>query len=59
MRQGPQSRNERIGTAIPYVYGTIRMDHPRTTPWAEGTVVPMFGTIADFLVDYLAIPPER
>ncbi len=37
----------------------IRMDHPRTTPWAEGTVVPMFGTIADFLVDYLAIPPER
>ncbi len=37
----------------------IRMDHPRTTPWAEGTVVPVFGEIADFLVDYLAIPPER
>ena len=37
----------------------VRMDHPRTTPWAEGTVVPVAGEIADFLMDYLAIPPER
>lgn len=37
----------------------VRIDHPRTTPWASGTAAPTFGEIADFLLQYEQIPPER
>ena len=37
----------------------VRIDHPRTSPWAASTAAPVFGEIADFLLQYLQIPPER
>ena len=37
----------------------VRIDHPRTTQWAAGTAAPTFGEIADFLLQYDNIAPER
>lgn len=37
----------------------VRIDHPRTTPWAADTAAPVFGEIADFILDYLEVPPTR
>lgn len=37
----------------------VRLDHPKTSPWASGTAAPTFGEIADFLLQYEQIPPER
>ncbi|HBU27591.1 TPA: hypothetical protein DEB00_00555 [Candidatus Uhrbacteria bacterium] len=36
-----------------------RIDHPRSSQWATGTAAPLFGEIADFLLHYKQIPPER
>ena len=36
-----------------------RIDHPRTTQWASATAAPLFGEIADFLLQYYSLPPER
>ncbi len=37
----------------------VRIDHPRTTPWAAGTAAPVFGEIAQFLLQYDRVPPDR
>ncbi|OGL97154.1 hypothetical protein A2317_00360 [Candidatus Uhrbacteria bacterium RIFOXYB2_FULL_41_10] len=37
----------------------VRIDHPRTTEWGESTAAPIFGEIAEFILDYLEIPPTR
>ncbi len=37
----------------------VRIDHPRTTPWAADTAAPVFGEIAEFILDYLEVPPTR
>jgi len=37
----------------------VRIDHPRTSEWAAGTAAPVFGEIAEFLLQYDNIPPER
>jgi cell division protein FtsI (penicillin-binding protein 3)/stage V sporulation protein D (sporulation-specific penicillin-binding protein) len=37
----------------------VRIDHPRDVEWAESTAAPLFGEIAEFLVKYYEIPPER
>ena len=37
----------------------VRIDHPRTTPWAETTAAPLFGEIAAFLLQYLEVAPTR
>ncbi|NQV12664.1 penicillin-binding protein 2 [Candidatus Uhrbacteria bacterium] len=37
----------------------VRIDHPRTTQWAAGTAAPTFGKIAEFLLQYDNIAPER
>jgi cell division protein FtsI/penicillin-binding protein 2 len=37
----------------------VRIDHPRDVEWAESTAAPLFGEIADFLLKYYEIPPER
>jgi cell division protein FtsI/penicillin-binding protein 2 len=37
----------------------VRLDHPRDVEWAESTAAPLFCEIADFLVKYYKIPPER
>jgi cell division protein FtsI/penicillin-binding protein 2 len=36
----------------------IKMDRPRTTIWAEGSVAPLFSQIAQFLFKYYNIPPD-
>lgn len=37
----------------------VRLDHPRTSPWATNTSAHVFGDIAEFLLEYLHIPKER
>ena len=37
----------------------VRIDHPRTTQWAADTAAPIFGEIAEFILDYLEVPPTR
>lgn len=36
-----------------------KIDHPRTTIWAESTAAPLFGEIAKFMLNYLKVPPSR
>jgi cell division protein FtsI/penicillin-binding protein 2 len=43
----------------PRFVAVVRIDHPRTTPWAAGTAAPVFGEIAQFLLQYDRVPPER
>lgn len=42
----------------PSFVAVVRMDHPRTSPWAEATVAPVFREIAQFLLQYDHIPPS-
>lgn len=37
----------------------VRIDRPQGTPWASATAAPVFGEMAQFLVNYLNIPPTR
>lgn len=37
----------------------VRIDHPRDVPWAESTAAPVFGEIAQFLLQYFDVPPTR
>lgn len=37
----------------------VKLEDPKTVEWAESSAAPIFGQIADFLVDYYDIPPER
>lgn len=37
----------------------VKIDHPRTTIWAEATAAPLFGDIAKFVLNYLKVPPSR
>lgn len=37
----------------------VKFDNPKTSVFAEGTVVPAFGEIADFLLKYYQIPKNR
>lgn len=37
----------------------VRIDRPQDTPWASATAAPVFGEMAQFLVNYLNIPPTR
>lgn len=36
-----------------------KMDHPRSTIWAEATAAPLFGEIAKYVLNYLKVPPSR
>lgn len=36
----------------------INMKQPRASQWAEGSVVPIFGKVAKYLVEYYQIPPD-
>lgn len=36
-----------------------KIDHPRSTIWAEATAAPLFGEIAKFMLNYLKVPPSR
>jgi cell division protein FtsI (penicillin-binding protein 3)/stage V sporulation protein D (sporulation-specific penicillin-binding protein) len=37
----------------------VRIDYPKTTQWGESTAAPIFGEVAEFILDYLEIPPTR
>ena len=37
----------------------VRIDNPKGITWAESTAAPLFGTIAEFLLEYFEIQPVR
>lgn len=37
----------------------VRIDNPRTVVWAESTAAPLFGEMAEFLLQYFEVPPVR
>ncbi|NQV90766.1 penicillin-binding protein 2, partial [Candidatus Uhrbacteria bacterium] len=37
----------------------VRIDNPRDVIWAESTAAPLFGEIAEFLLQYFEVPPVR
>ncbi|MBU0648370.1 penicillin-binding protein 2 [Patescibacteria group bacterium] len=37
----------------------VKIDIPKNTEWAESSAAPLFGEIADFLLDYYMVAPER
>lgn len=37
----------------------VKIDHPRDVEWAESSAAPLFGEIAEFILNYLEIPTER
>lgn len=37
----------------------VRIDNPKDVQWAETTAAPLFGEIAQFLLRYDEVPPER
>jgi len=43
----------------PKFVALVRIDHPRTSQWSSSTSAPTFRRIADFLIKYDRIPPER
>lgn len=43
----------------PQFVAVVRINHPRTTEWAANTAAPVFGEIAEFILDYLEVPPTR
>ncbi|MFH0805143.1 MAG: penicillin-binding protein 2, partial [Patescibacteria group bacterium] len=37
----------------------VKIDKPRDVQWAESTAAPLFGQLAQFMVNYYGIPPEE
>lgn len=37
----------------------VRIDNPKDVVWAEATAAPLFGEIAEFLLQYFEVPPVR
>jgi len=37
----------------------VRIDHPRDVSWAESSAAPLFGEIAEFLLQYYQVPKTR
>jgi stage V sporulation protein D (sporulation-specific penicillin-binding protein) len=37
----------------------VRIDNPRDVKFAESTAAPAFGAIAQFILNYLKVPPSR
>ena len=38
---------------------TVQIDHPRDVVWAESTAAPLFGDMAEFLLQYFEVAPVR
>jgi len=38
---------------------TVVLDHPKEIPWAADTSAPIWGDIAEFLLQYLEVAPTR
>ena len=43
----------------PEVVVMVKLDKPKTTQWAGSSSLPTFTKIADYLINYLNIPPDR
>jgi cell division protein FtsI/penicillin-binding protein 2 len=63
---GGYEANKNIGTfagfgpvSNPRFAMAVRIDNPKGIPWAESSAAPLFGEIADFLLKYYEVPPER
>jgi len=37
----------------------VRIDNPKDVVWAEATAAPLFGELAEFLLQYFEVPPVR
>ncbi|MCR4278484.1 MAG: penicillin-binding protein 2 [bacterium] len=37
----------------------VKIDNPKDVQWAESSAAPLFGVMAEFLLRYLGVPPER
>jgi len=37
----------------------VKIDKPRTVQWAESTAAPLFGNLAQFILNYYSVPPEE
>lgn len=37
----------------------VKLENPKTVEWAESSAAPIFGQIADFLLEYYDVAPER
>ncbi|XOU94672.1 MAG: peptidoglycan D,D-transpeptidase FtsI family protein [Candidatus Kerfeldbacteria bacterium] len=37
----------------------VKIDKPRTVQWAESTAAPLFGELAQFMLNYYGVPPEE
>ncbi|MFA5052232.1 MAG: penicillin-binding protein 2 [Patescibacteria group bacterium] len=37
----------------------VKIDKPRDVQWAESTAAPLFGTMAQFMLNYYGIPPQE
>lgn len=58
--------NNNIGSFVgfgpvedPLFLALVRINHPRDVKFAESTAAPAFGEIAQFILNYLQIPPSR
>ncbi|MFH1252832.1 MAG: penicillin-binding protein 2 [Candidatus Uhrbacteria bacterium] len=63
---GGYENNQNIGTfggfgpvSNPRFAMVVRIDNPQGIPWAESSAAPLFGEVADFLLRYYQVPPER
>ncbi|MBD3270096.1 hypothetical protein GF376_01065 [Candidatus Peregrinibacteria bacterium] len=37
----------------------VKLDHPRSSEWADSTAAPLFKEIAEYLYEYYSIPPDK
>ncbi len=63
---GGYLKNEHIGSFAGYApvdnpkfVIVVKIDRPSNVEWAEQSAAPLFGEIAEFLLKYMEIPPER
>jgi cell division protein FtsI (penicillin-binding protein 3)/stage V sporulation protein D (sporulation-specific penicillin-binding protein) len=63
---GKYLANDNIGSFIgfgpvenPQFVMLVRVDHPRDASFAESTAVPPWGKLAQFILNYMQIPPSR
>lgn len=63
---GVYDPNKTIGSFVgfapafdPVFVMLVKVDIPKTTEWAESSAAPLFGEIAEFLLNYYMVPPER
>lgn len=65
-QNGKYVANDNIGSFIgfapvenPQFVMLVRVDHPRNANFAESTAVPPWGQMAQFILNYMQIPPTR